>query len=75
MSKDQKIKQKLLDMINKKTNKHWEKHSCRLFGGIGTVFLIYLPLRTIEQKDSTLVFIIFFTLVSYALGWLMDRRD
>ena len=75
MDTDKKFKQKILDKINAKKNKNWDKHSVRLFCGSGVVFLIYFFLRTIEKECHIGVFMVWFLIVSYTLGWLADRGE
>lgn len=48
------------------------KHQARLMGGLGSVFLIYAPLRLLESKPA-IVFLAAFIGLSYGLGWLLDR--
>lgn len=50
--------------------KHWK----RLFGGIGTLFLVYVPLRLIENKPA-ICFIVVWIGLSYMLGFLLDRIE
>lgn len=51
-----------------------ERHMVRFFGGVGTVSLIYVSLRFMEKDGPALAFIVWYSLVSYFIGWLMDRR-
>lgn len=51
-----------------------ESHSLRVFGGIGTVALVYGPLKYLETK-SAIFFILAFVSLSYLIGFLIDRSD
>lgn len=53
----------------------YDKHIIRFLGGFGTTFLIYVWLRLAETSSSVIVFGIVFVLISYGLGWLIQRED
>lgn len=50
------------------------KHYAKFFGGIGSVFIIYAPLRLLEDKPA-IFFILVFCMLSYGLGFLLERES
>jgi len=49
------------------------KHSRRFFGGLGSIILIYLPIRLLENKPGIFI-IILLPLMSYVFGWLLEHE-
>lgn len=50
------------------------KHRTRFLGGIGTVALVYGPLRWLDSKPAA-YFILGFIVIGYILGWLLERDE
>lgn len=46
-------------------------HRLRLFSGLGAVFLIYAPLRLLEEKPA-IFFILMALVLSYGFGFLLN---
>lgn len=60
--------------MNRPGGEAMQDHMVRFFGGLGTMFLIYAPLRYLENKPAIFLIIIC-PLMSYALGWLIQNKD
>lgn len=53
-----------------KTSKHW----VRFLGGMGSVSLIYVPLRILESQPAV-YFGVIFLILAYGAGYLLDRTE
>ncbi len=51
-----------------------EPFGLKFFGGLGTLLLVYVPLRLLERAP-TILFILAFCLISYGLGWLLYYKN